>query len=1093
MRTLFINLHFRVFLFILFTSPVSGQIGLENDYADFLAKQNLNKEEQFEALKVYLMTSRQCERAYLDFLELSFSLNKNNAAKVFFDRLLEDDPNNYYAHWMLAEYARAEQDHETALRSYQEAIHLGISTIWFYYNFSRLVMIRDDWVQDVSALGQSAKQDFIFSAFLHFWRSNRTQALRFFEQYEQVNSATPLLCYFEGLCCLSLGRKKDATALFENGIKLAKQGSDLWGHSLLLTGLAKCYGGRREKAKRDQYLEQALAIANKIHSFYLQQWCLGERGSQALLDQDFRKATQDLTEAIALAQKLKLHADLPRLFRSQGQALLGLNEISASLSAFNQAEFFAAMFNLRNIQIRVMINKIYLFTNIGLERLADNELSRANALWTENKNELWKVTQARALQNFENKNLDAAFRQYATLIEKSDPYTRKDKLAYWHLMVGEILIEQEKITQARVSATKALEIAKDAGVEVYEAYAKLQLAELNEQVGDYERALMGYDDAIVVEYAYKDFDFRSDRLLGMGRAYLKLNQTEKALVHFSAAIREIEKFVTELDVDAFRTGAFREGQHFKAYQEAITAYSKALKKTESDTYFNKLFDYVVASKGRSYQPLKGNGDKRASDAYERAHVNIQKLQRRIRDNPFMQDSLSIELEIARFQLLNAKLESHKSEARMLFPKLEDLKKWTARNKTGLLLYHISDSASFALVVQDSESVYVPLAMSKSEIEAAVESLMLPFHGISQATFDATVYWADLAFQLYQGLFAPIEKKLQLNRKLVIVPDVAIAPLPLAMLLRDRASRREYYPADVQDYGEDLLVQRHAFIYTAGLTFTEDIRSKESGSNSILIVANPYTPLLQRAPNTSRLLTMRGGWQGNILWSAEVEADRIQELHENTTIIKRESATKARFVEQIGEYPYIHFAGHAFVDTAFSAFSGLVFATTDDSTDDGLLMGYEIADLDLSNCELLTLSGCETGRGEYIAAAGILGLPELFRQAGAKKVLMTHWKISDLTSSVLMPRFYEGFLKNGLAKSEALQQAKLSLLNSSPNNSHHKHPAHWAAYTLYGQPDITLKPRISMIAIIMVGGLVIIVAIIVARRRVRFMQKYKLSR
>ena len=69
------------------------------------------------------------------------------------------------------------------------------------------------------------------------------------------------------------------------------------------------------------------------------------------------------------------------------------------------------------------------------------------------------------------------------------------------------------------------------------------------------------------------------------------------------------------------------------------------------------------------------------------------------------------------------------------------------------------------------------------------------------------------------------------------------------------------------------------------------------------------------------------------------------------------------------------------------------------------MGYEIADLDI-NCDLVNLSGCETGRGKIVAGEGVLGLPRLFLGVGANSVLMTHWKVDDKFSSELMPSFYD---------------------------------------------------------------------------------------
>jgi CHAT domain-containing protein len=126
------------------------------------------------------------------------------------------------------------------------------------------------------------------------------------------------------------------------------------------------------------------------------------------------------------------------------------------------------------------------------------------------------------------------------------------------------------------------------------------------------------------------------------------------------------------------------------------------------------------------------------------------------------------------------------------------------------------------------------------------------------------------------------------------------------------------------------------------------------------------------------------------------------------------------------------------------------AAGNDSTDDGMLMGYEIADLNL-HCELMTLSACETGRGEVVQGEGVLGLPRLFLGAGAKSVLMTLWKVDDKFTSELMPAFYDNLLKRKLSKADALSAAKRTMLDRPDleGQGYYQHPFYWASFALFG--------------------------------------------
>jgi CHAT domain-containing protein len=71
---------------------------------------------------------------------------------------------------------------------------------------------------------------------------------------------------------------------------------------------------------------------------------------------------------------------------------------------------------------------------------------------------------------------------------------------------------------------------------------------------------------------------------------------------------------------------------------------------------------------------------------------------------------------------------------------------------------------------------------------------------------------------------------------------------------------------------------------------------------------------------------------------------------------------------------------------------------------------EIFNLSLSKCSLVTLSACETGltdikdnTDEYI------GLPSGFLYGGATSIISTLWAVNDVSTAILMIRFYELFL------------------------------------------------------------------------------------
>ena len=104
---------------------------------------------------------------------------------------------------------------------------------------------------------------------------------------------------------------------------------------------------------------------------------------------------------------------------------------------------------------------------------------------------------------------------------------------------------------------------------------------------------------------------------------------------------------------------------------------------------------------------------------------------------------------------------------------------------------------------------------------------------------------------------------------------------------------------------------------------------------------------------------------------------------------------------------------------------------------------------MKGCELVTLSGCETGLALSGGGDEQLGLGRAFLAAGAKSLLMSLWPVEDHATNELMQIFYQHLL-NGESKVQALQSAQCQLLHRT--SSVYTHPYFWAAFRLVG--DVT---------------------------------------
>lgn len=94
-------------------------------------------------------------------------------------------------------------------------------------------------------------------------------------------------------------------------------------------------------------------------------------------------------------------------------------------------------------------------------------------------------------------------------------------------------------------------------------------------------------------------------------------------------------------------------------------------------------------------------------------------------------------------------------------------------------------------------------------------------------------------------------------------------------------------------------------------------------------------------------------------------------------------------------------------------------------EDGILTAYEIAQMDLSNTDLVVLSACETALGDLQGNEGVIGLQRAFKMAGVKQLIVSLWRVPDKETAELMKLFYGNWLR-GQSSREALRSAQLKM-------------------------------------------------------------------
>jgi CHAT domain-containing protein len=171
-----------------------------------------------------------------------------------------------------------------------------------------------------------------------------------------------------------------------------------------------------------------------------------------------------------------------------------------------------------------------------------------------------------------------------------------------------------------------------------------------------------------------------------------------------------------------------------------------------------------------------------------------------------------------------------------------------------------------------------------------------------------------------------------------------------------------------------------------------------------------------------------------------EAEKLTSLLRGRCYLEKE-ATIAHLIEQAPGSTIIHIATHGHARLDAPNFSSVLLA-------DGQLNAIDAFSLDLQGCELVTLSGCETGLSLSGGGDEQLGLGRAFLASGARSLVISLWPVEDRSTNELMQMFYQRLL-SGENKMQALRAAQCRLLHSdSPALSH---PYFWAAFRLIGDP------------------------------------------
>lgn len=320
--------------------------------------------------------------------------------------------------------------------------------------------------------------------------------------------------------------------------------------------------------------------------------------------------------------------------------------------------------------------------------------------------------------------------------------------------------------------------------------------------------------------------------------------------------------------------------------------------------------------------------------------------------------------------------------------------------------------------------------------------------------------------LSEQLFGQFAEKLK-DKRLIIVPDgklryfpVSALPVPGGVepfllkneivyepsastlnLLRMSAKKAEIPMKDFLVFADPIYSKNDVRLMTG----KDNVDTK-----SVEIAAKENEPFWNNFRSMDSLNSLRR------LPASKEEADSILGVFDPKTsnIVSDFSANRKGFLgTNIADYKVLHFATHGYLNEERPELSGIVLSQYDKhgNKQDGFIRLQDIYSLNLS-ADLVVLSACDTGIGKEVKGEGLMSLTNGFLQVGAKTVISSSWKVDDEATLLLMKNFYKTLADENLTPSEALRKAQIKMYQDSP----YKSPFYWAAFTVQGEYNKTLK-------------------------------------
>jgi CHAT domain-containing protein/tetratricopeptide (TPR) repeat protein len=667
--------------------------------------------------------------------------------------------------------------------------------------------------------------------------------------------------------------------------------------------------------------------------------------------------------------------------------------------------------------------------------------------------------------------------------------------------LGLVRLASGAAEQAHAIFAKALELRRAVGDRAGEAVTIADTGLAIEKLGRASEARARYRESIAISRDVEDAVTEASTLHRFGRLEASSGNLSEARVHLEGAISLVERLRSRLTSHDLRSSYLAFVHTY--YETYVDVLMREHRNRPDSGLDSSALEVVERARARSLLDVlaEARADIRQGVTSEllareqslRAHLSAV-AERKARANTTGADRDAQDRELAR---LLGEFQDVEAQIRLESPRYASLTQPRPLGAaqiqslldpdTLLLEYSLGETRSYVWAVT-STSVRSFELPPRERIERATREVYelltarnrhVRFETAPQRM--ARVERADVDFvraanQLAEMVLEPVSR-LEPGKRLVVVGDGVLNYVPFAAL---PAPVSDGSPPHANPDGyRPLVVDREVVNLPSASTLAllrEDVDRRKPASKTLAVVADPVF-----AQDDERVERRRGNERassrsrGAAVWDDDsqslvplpgapddggsfarlpftrTEAERILALVPPAARRQALDFDASRsFVtgDDLGDYRYVHFATHGILNSKAPELSGLVLSLVDErgAPRDGFLWAHEVYNLRLS-ADMVVLSGCRTGLGKEIRGEGLVGLTRGFLYAGASRVLVSLWDVSDEASASLMARLYGEMLGGERRRPPAaLRAAQLAVRSEERWRA----PYYWAAFVLQGE-------------------------------------------